>query len=455
MSHRTGSLSTRLLVTTSILLVVSFAILIGLLDAVFRQTSEEAIHELLHLQVLALIGAAEPQEDGSLVFPDRLPEPRLGVLGSGLYAEVIGADGQRLWRSPSALGISLSQGPPSYVGDSRLTKVRLGDDIEALVLGVGILWEVAPGVNYRYQFLVAENLDAYSRQLEQFRKRLFGWFAGVMLALVVGIAALLRWSLSPLRRLAAEIAAVERGEQGSLGENYPRELVGVTRNLNALIDSERQRMARYRTTMDDLAHSIKTPLAVLSSELQSAHADHDILEKQVSRMHALIDYQLRRAAATGPRTLAATLVALAPVAREVAGSLRKIYQEKDVDVRIDIAGSEKYPLEKGDLYELLGNLMDNAWKWCAHRIDVAVTRVSESGADWLVLTVADDGPGISDDQAGKVFGRGERSDQRGDIDGQGIGLAVVEEIVGLYGGSVAIGRSGLGGAVLEVRLPVR
>ncbi len=454
MKGRPNSLSTRLLVTTSILLVAAFAILIGLLDTVFRQTSENAIQELLEVHVLALIGAAEPGEDGGLEFPGQLPEPRFNNPGSGLYAEVVAGDGRRLWRSPSAVGVTVAQGPSLYAGDHRLMKTGIADGIEALVLGVGVIWEVEPGVAYRYQFYVAENLDAYWRQLDQFRRQLFGWFSAVMLALVIGVYVLLRWSLSPLRRLAGEIAAVERGERENLSRNYPRELIGVAKNLNALVDSERQRMTRYRTTMDDLAHSIKTPLAVLGSELQRSGPDHEVLEKQVGRMHAVIDYQLRRAAATGPRTIAAKPVALAPVAREVAGSLRKIYLGKEVDVQINVKGDEKYPMEKGDLYELFGNLMDNAWKWCAGKIEIAVSRESGSDKNWLVLSVADDGPGIPDDQAGKVFGRGERSDQRGEIKGQGIGLAVVEEIVSLYSGTVMIRRSESGGALIEVRLPV-
>jgi len=143
----------------------------------------------------------------------------------------------------------------------------------------------------------------------------------------------------------------------------------------------------------------------------------------------------------------------AAAAREIMASLRKIYRDKDVEVELRIPGGLSCAIDRGDLYELLGNLMDNAWKWCRSRIVVSATLESGTDAGRLLLTVDDDGPGISSDQAAGVFRRGARGDQRGEVEGQGIGLAVVEEIVTLYRGSVSIGRSALGGASLEVRLP--
>jgi two-component system sensor histidine kinase PhoQ len=457
MAARNKSLSARLLVTMAVLLLAAFALTIFLLDAIFRQTSENAVQELLEVQVLALISVAEPDEYGRLIMPEQLPDSRLSSLGSGLFAEIVDIRGRRVWRSPSAAGIALTKGLSVRPGERRYERRMLSEGLEALVLGVGVSWEFTPNVTRVFQVYVGEDLAAYYRQLAQLRRQLLGWFAGVMLALLLGTWLLLRWGLAPLRRMADEIAAIETGDVEVLSENYPRELIGVARGFNALVKSERQRIKRFRTTMDDLAHSLKTPLAVLRSELEKTEPDDSTLRDQVGRMRGVIDYQLRRAAATGPRTLAARPVLIIPVCNEIAGSLRKIHRDKEVHCDIRIPNGTSYPAEQGDLYEVIGNLMDNAWKWCDGQIviDGSVLK-GQKKADGAIqiLTFSDNGPGISDAEATKVLDRGARAEPRGDVPGQGIGLAVVTEIIELYGGTLNVGRSELGGAEFELRLPI-
>jgi two-component system sensor histidine kinase PhoQ len=342
-------------------------------------------------------------------------------------------------------------------GERRYERRKFADGLEALVLGVGVSWEFTPNVTRIFQVYVGEDLAAYYRQLTQLRRQLLSWFAGVMLALLLGIWLLLRWGLAPLRRMADEIAAIETGDVEVLSEKYPRELIGVARGMNALVKSERQRITRFRTTMDDLAHSLKTPLAVLHSELQKIEPDDSTLRDQVGRMRGVIDYQLRRAAATGPRTLAARPVLIVPICKEIAGSLRKIHRDKEVFCDIRIPNGTSYPAEQGDLYEVIGNLMDNAWKWCDGQIvidgSVQKGRKKSDQAN-LILTFSDNGTGISDAKATTVLDRGARAEPRGDVPGQGIGLAVVSEIIELYGGTLSVGRSELGGAEFELRLPL-
>jgi two-component system sensor histidine kinase PhoQ len=456
MVARKKSLSARLLVTMAILLLAAFALTIFLLDTIFRQTSENAIEDVLEVQVLALISVAEPDVSGDLVLPEKLPESRLSTLGSGLYAEIVDARGRRVWRSPSAAGLALTQGLSVQPGERLYVRRTFADGLEALVFGIGVSWEFAPNVSRVFQVYVGQDLAAYDRQLDQFRRQLMSWFAGVMLALLLGIWLLLRWGLAPVRRMADEIAAIEGGDMEVLSENYPRELVGVARGMNALVKSERQRISRFRTTMDDLAHSLKTPLAVFRSELEKRDPDDSTLRDQVGRMQGVIDYQLRRAAATGPRTLAARPVLIVPICKEIAGSLRKIHREKEVHCDIRVPAGTSFPAEQGDLYEVIGNLMDNAWKWCNGRIviDGSVEQgAKKSDLPALILTFSDDGPGISDTEAEKVLDRGARAEPRGDVPGQGIGLAVVAEIIDLYRGEVSIRRSTMGGAEFSIRLP--
>ena len=442
---------------TTVLLLAAFALTIFLLDTIFQQTSKKAIEERLEVQVLALMSVAELGEYDGLELPADLPESRLSNLGSGLFAEILDGGGARIWRSPSATGIALARGLSVRPGERMYELRRLVDGTEALVLGVGVSWELTPTMTRVFQVFVGEDLAAYRRQLNQFRRQLMGWFGGVLLALLSGIWLLLRLGLRPLRRMADEISAIESGNAEILSEDYPRELVGVARSMNALVKSERQRMSRFRTTMDDLAHSLKTPLAVLRTELGRTNPDAEGLRDQVGRMHGVIDYQLRRAAAKGPRTLAPNPVLIAPICTEIAGSLRKIYHDKEVECEIRVPSGVRYPAEQGDLYEIIGNLLDNAWKWCDRQIllDAAVQGGKrKSHRDGLMLTFSDDGPGVSAAQANEVLDRGARGEPRGDVPGQGIGLAVVAEIVELYGGTISIDRSKIGGAEFKVTLPL-
>ncbi len=456
MTARPSSLSARLLITTTLLLFVVFALTTGLLDTIFRQLSENAVRDILEVQVLALIGVAEPGDDGRLMLPQQLPEPRLASLGSGLYAEIVDPVGNRVWRSPSAVGVGLATGMQVSAGERMLERRTLADGTEVLVLGVGITWELIGDVTYGFQVYVAEDLTGYNRQLEIYRRQLMLWFGVVVIGLLVVIAGLLRWGLRPLRRMADQITAIEDGGVEFLSEDYPRELAGVAHNMNTLVKSERQRISRFRTTMDDLAHSLKTPLAVLRTELSGTDPDLETLHDQVVRMQGVVDYQLRRAAATGPRSLAPEPVRLGPVVRDIASSLRKIHQDKDVQFELEDADSLSYAAEQGDLYELFGNLMDNAWKWCSTAVTVSiVVDEDRSGVAVIILTVADDGPGIPDDAVDEVLSRGARGDQRGDVPGQGIGLAVVAELAELYGGVISIAPSAIGGVGVSIELPVR
>jgi two-component system sensor histidine kinase PhoQ len=456
MTGRRKSLGVRILMLTSVLLIVAFGLTLFLLDAIFRQVSESTVEEFLAIQALALIGAADVNEVEELTLPEQLPEPRLMSLGSGLYAEILDNRGARLWRSRSAMGLPLARRLDVRPGERVFRLQSYLDGTTVLIFGLGVAWELESGRTRNFQIYVAEDTAAFQRQLAQFRRQLMGWFGGLILAILAALWMLLRWGLKPLRRMAGEIAAIESGETELLSEAYPRELAGVARNMNALIRSERQRIVRFRTTMDDLAHSLKTPLAVLRSELEGTGSESETLRNQVGRMQGVVDYQLRRAAATGPRTLAANDVAIKPICIEVASSLRKIHRDKEVTCDIEVPDGTKYPAEQGDIYELVGNLLDNAWKWCEGRIRLQASIEKDgkkSDAGVLLLTVGDDGPGISESSSATLLDRGTRAEPRGDVPGQGIGLAVVTEICELYGGSLDIGASDLGGAEFRLRLP--
>jgi len=449
MAARPRSLNNRLLLVTAVMLVLAFAVTIIVLDLVFRRSAEQGARELLELQIYALIGAAMPDEAGWLELPELQLEPRLRQPGSGLYAEIRAADGALLWRSPSALGLDLGSTLPLATGERWFGRRQLEAGSDALLSGLGISWELESGQLAGYRFYVAEDLQPYRRQLATFRQQLSGWFATVMLVLLTALWLALRAGLGPLRKMRRELLAIENNSRTALSNDYPRELAGVTQGLNTLLATERRRLQRYRDSLADLAHSLKTPLAVLRTEIESASPARDTLRAQLERMQTVVDYQLRRAAATGPRSLALRGLNIRPVAQELATSLARLHQQRAIHCELSIAEDCAYPIESADLYELLGNLMDNAWKWARSRIIVR----AESAAGSFTLSVEDDGPGIAAAERERVLARGVRADSRGQQPGHGIGLAVVSDIVHLYGGQLTIDRSPAGGARFTINLP--
>jgi len=445
------SLSRRLLVSVSVPLALFFGVMVAVLDTSFRALADRSLQELLDAQMVALIAAAEPQPGVGYAPPVNDLPSRLRTPGSGLYAQIRSAGGLSSWRSPSTAGAPVDFGPPLDPGARRLAYTTRGKE-KLAIASRGIQFEDAQG-SWELTFSVAASLAPYEQQLWSFRRELFGWFIGLMLLLLVTLAGLLRWVLAPVRRLEREIHDVEEGRSDTLGGGYPRELSGVAGNLNTLLVGERKRVARYRDTLGNLAHSLKTPLAVMRSALAGDKPSATVLGPEIDRMSGIIEHQLKRAAASGGALLGQAPVDVAPVAAELRVALLKVYGNKDLSIEIAVAGAQ-FLGDRGDLTELLGNLLDNACKWCRHLVRVtASTDESVTSRERLSLVVEDDGPGISTEDRARIGQRGVRTDES--IPGHGIGLSMVQETVEMYGGTLNIDSSPLGGARFSLRLPGR
>ncbi|MGH8116360.1 MAG: ATP-binding protein, partial [Rhodanobacteraceae bacterium] len=284
---------------------------------------------------------------------------------------------------------------------------------------------------------------------------LLGWLSGLGLALLVLQQILLRWSFSPLRRVARDIIKIERGSAERLVGPYPREVAVLTRGLNRFIESEREHLTRYRNTLDDLAHSLKTPLAVARSRLESADSENGMrkdLLNQVQHMDQIVAYQLARAKASGHSTFAAPIT-IHGHAEAVVRSLERVYAARNVLCEFEIDDGARFYGEEGDLLELLGNLLENAFKWANHRVLLRVVRVGSAdprvSREGLDIRVEDDGPGIPPEKVERVLQRGVRGDER--VQGHGIGLAIVDDIVRSYRGTLRVDLSAeLHGACFHV-----
>jgi two-component system sensor histidine kinase PhoQ len=437
-------------------LVVFFGLTVFLLDMLFRQAAERSLREVLDAQMVALVAAADPDGPES-VTPTALLDTRFDTPGSGLYAEIRSASGENIWRSQSTVGTAVQFGPPLEGGDRRFLFTQIaGTPIRLAVASRGIVWDDLHGKPARFTFSVASSLDAYWQQVASFRQQLVGWFAGIALLFVATLALLLQWLSQPMRRLEGEIKEIEAGARQRLGEQWPRELTVITSNLNALLDGERTRIQRYRDTLGNLAHSLKTPLAVMRQSLGSGTggADRRALDGEIDRMSGIIEHQMKRAATSGGVLLGQAPVDVAPVVAELRGALLMVYGGKDMSLETAIASGAQFIGDRADLTELLGNLLDNACKWCRSRVIIAAAiGQGEGSRTALHLTIDDDGMGIAEADRARVLQRGGRADEA--TPGYGIGLAMVHDTVELYGGSMRISSSTLGGARFELHLPGR
>lgn len=450
------SLSSRLLVSVSVLLLLFFGATIAVLDTAFTEAGEQARRDILDGHLVALLAAAEPDDKGDLVMPDRLREPRFERIGSGLYAELRDVGGAVLWRSRSALGLEVPGGVVPELGNHLFARESLEDETPLLTLSLAVEWELDDGETKSYVFKVAESLDSFNAQVSGFRRQLFGWFAAVALTMLLAFSMLLRGLLKPLRLIETEITEIEEGNRVSLSGDFPTELTGVARNMNLLIDSERARSDRYRYTLDNLAHSLKTPLAAMRALLNDRQTQEfgDRFNEQIDRMDEIVRYQLRKPAASVADNLVLQSVAVEKEVKRLVDGLRKVYHDKHPDFDVRVEKGMQFRGDTGDFLELAGNLLDNACKWCERRVRISIVPSvgARAIASGLVLTVSDDGPGIPQDAADALLERGMRLDEA--TPGHGIGLAVVKDIARSYGGQLKIRRSeDLGGAEFMVSIP--
>lgn len=445
------SLSRRLLLSVSAPLALFFAVMMIVLDTGFRALSDRSLQQLLDAQMVALIAAAEPQPDGGYAPPEQELESRLATPRSGLYAQISSPHRRRVWRSPSTTGTAIDFGLPLQPG-ARTIAYSSHDHERVAIESRGIQFDAGAG-SQALTFSVAASLSSYEEQLWHFRRELFGWFIGMMLLLLITLAGLLRWVLAPVRRLEREIQEVEEGRSETLGGGYPRELSGVATNLNALLVGERKRVVRYRDTLGNLAHSLKTPLAVMRTALSAANGPPaPALEPEIDRMSGIIEHQLKRAAASGGALLGQAPVDVAPIAAELRVALLKVYARKDLAIEVAVTPASQFIGDRGDLTELMGNLLDNACKWCRSVARLTASLDPAAGVrEKLRIIVEDDGPGIPAEDRLRIGQRGVRTDEN--VPGHGIGLSMVHDTVDLYGGSILIDASPLGGARFCLRLP--
>lgn len=427
---------------------LTLPILIGFssfaLNRAYTNSLDSAEYEALLSQIYAMLAIAEPDGDG-LLMPDVMANPRFETPSSGLYARIINASGDRVWLSNSLLSSPLSF---ALTAVPSAGTIREGwpeiENTQHRSLSFTTVWEM-DGKDSLFTFELFHAQDAKHAEIRTYQRALALWLGGMAALLLLTQVVITLWGLKPLKALAKEIDQVETGQSERLSGFYPSEISPVTRSLNRLLSSEEARRERYKNSLSDLAHSLKTPLSVIRSQGGSAKKD-TLIDEQVDRMSAIVDHQLKRASAE-VQTLYTARLALRPIVTRIANALQKVYADKNISCSITVPDGFNVSIEENDCMEILGNILENAFKYGKTAVNVSAYQEESV----CIIAVEDDGPGITKKQSDDILARGARADTH--TSGQGIGLAIAVDILSSYNGALEVGRSAAGGAAFRIGIP--
>jgi len=439
------SLNRRVLLSAALVLLVFIAGITLTLDRAFYDSARIGVKDRLFARLLMLLGDTEVDESGKLEIPTNLLDAEFGHVNSDIYAFVTGPANTIVWRSTSSLNKPIPDITLLEKGKQEFEQITL-DDEPYFIYRYSVAWETLSG-NYPLIFNVMTDTALLEAQIERYREDLWGWLGLMAVFLLATQMLVLRWGLLPLRTVSTELAAIESGRQESLKGRYPKELKLLTDSINSLITHEHKQQKRYRNGLADLAHSLKTPLAVLQGAIHGGNdeaARLKMIQEQIDRMDNTIQYQLRRAATAGSSP-GMRLILLRPMADRIINTITRVYRDKQPRITVEIDDGMSLRIDEGDLMELLGNLIDNAFKWCRHSVHLSAGYQE----DQVVIQVRDDGPGISPHEIARILERGVRADQS--IPGHGIGLAIVRDIMQVYEGELLISNDPGGGLSVTLR----
>jgi signal transduction histidine kinase len=303
-----------------------------------------------------------------------------------------------------------------------------------------------------FALLVAGDTDALVADIATFRNSVIRWLGGLAALLAVGIALLVRWGLRPLRQVGEDLNKIREGEIPHLEGEYPSEIEPLVHDLNALIDSNREVIERARRHVGNLAHALKTPLAVLQNESAAASgAVGARIGEQIRIMRDQVEHHLNRARIAAQTNVIGAVTPVAPVIAGLARVMHKVHQERDLEIQTQVAPELRFRGEKQDLEEMTGNLLDNSCKWAASRVRISAARQEGGRRNFFTLFFEDDGPGLAAERREAALTRGGRLDES--KPGSGLGLSIVVELARVYGGSLKLESSELGGLAAQLTLP--
>jgi signal transduction histidine kinase len=452
---RANSLALRLFFSAALWTVVILVLTGVVLSSFYRGAVERSFDRRLGVYLRTIVAeVATPDETGEH-YSQSLGEPLFELPLSGWYWQVTRLDAKADVRSSRSLWDSTlphleEQGVPVSAGGTRQGYVN-GPEDQRLRL---VERTIDLGDEGRFLVSVAGDAAEIDDEIRSFDHALIITFSilGAVLLLITTFQ--VRFGLAPLNRISQGLAAIRSGNAERLEGGFPVEIAPLARETNALIDANREIVTRARTHVGNLAHALKTPLSVMMNEAET-HAGDPLAQKvreQTEIMHDQVTRHLERARLAARVAVIGTVTEVRPVVRALARTMEKIYRSRGIAIEIDAPDDARFRGEQQDLEEMIGNLVDNACKWATSRVAVEVFgERSEPQRRVVRIVVDDDGPGLSPQQREEVTRRGRRLDES--KPGSGLGLSIVIELAGLYGGSLALANAPIGGLRAELVLP--
>ncbi|BFL86244.1 ATP-binding protein [Shewanella baltica] len=437
-----NSLKARLVISALLFILVLLPLIGVALNDAFTEQVKSATKNELSAYVYSILAVTEV-ENKQISIPELVLENRFNLIQSGLYAIATTEDASGkqtiVWHSQSFMGMVP---PPHFTipatGQSAFEQIELAEQLH-LIYSFSVSF-ASQNQNVPVTIHIIKDEREFQQQIDQFNQQLWTWLLILMFVMLVFQLSWLVWTLRPLARFTQELHSVEQGKSMQLSSQYPTELQAVARQLNILLNTEQTQRKRYRNALADLAHSLKTPLAVIKSQADLSEASSE----QVSVISRIIGHQLKRA-----QTAAAASwhlgIRVDDVAAKLLRTLAKIYREPQINLSGEMADEAVFKGDEADLTEILGNVLDNACKAAKSTVKLTVT----GDAYQLLICIEDDGPGISEALQNQIFERGIRADSY--HQGNGIGLAIVRDLVDSYNGRISVSRSEtLGGAKFSI-----
>ena len=409
----------------------------GLLRA-YDDTLNNAAEGELRAYMLSLLGAIDVNDEGEFSLED-LSITAFSQPNSGVYAEVW-QEQQLLWRSDSLVSQVLPRVDSNLgeyrffsniTGSSELSKNNARGDSANNILSLKIAWNDG-SVSEKFLLIVANNAAPFLGRQQEYRKRLLFWLLGLGSVLVFLQVLLFKWLLRPLENVVGELSQIKAGHQQEFSEQHPTEVKILTQSLNRFFETEGRHIKQVKQSLANLAHSLKTPLAVLQAEISNQGRDQNVLQGQLDRINTIVNYQLNRTSSSVRPSYRPT-VDCYELVNNLIKVLQRLHKSKDILFKSNIQEGLVFKGDNDDLAEVLGNILENACKWAASMI--SITAYNDE-SQTLVLQILDDGPGIPADKLETVLQRGKRLDEK--TEGQGIGLAMVSDIIDSYQGEITL-----------------
>ncbi|MGB0895132.1 MAG: ATP-binding protein [Parashewanella sp.] len=334
---------------------------------------------------------------------------------------------------------------------NRYKKIKDDSPPHYLQLSDGLSYLVYPlpieSSGKQYKLLILKNAYDFSKEYQQFSKKTFMLLFLILIATFVLLIAGALWGLKPFRKMRKELKKIHAGTQQQLNQAYPSEFSAIAHSINQLIEHSNYREEKYKNTLGDLAHSLKTRLASIQALTEGAtEQNQSKISDQLQQMNGIVSYHLKRAT-LGKKHIQRESSKVSEPISQVSNVMQKVYQGKEIELTADIPADISISMAEDDLLELCGNLLENAFRLCSRQVHIEVY----NGHGNCQLLIEDDGPGINDNLKQRILERGIRADTS--HSGSGIGLAICLEIVTSYSGQFHVEDSALGGAKMRISIP--